>query len=200
LIPRLYDVNKGEITLDGISIAEFTQKSLRDLIAFVPQKSFLFIDTIATNISFGKKINSERIQVASKRANADEFIVRLSEGYDTVLAEAGKDLSGGQQQRLTIARALAKEAPILVMDEATSSLDAVSENYIKTAIQQLKGQMTQIIIAHRLSTIEDADKIVFIDDGIKIAEGTKDELLKSCPQFQLMWKTMHRSGKLSEVS
>ncbi|MEC7840494.1 MAG: ABC transporter ATP-binding protein [Chlamydiota bacterium] len=195
LIPRLYDVNKGEITIDDTPITTLTQKSLREHIAFVPQKSFLFIDTISTNISFGKTILTEKIEAASQRAHADEFIRRLPKGYKTVLSEAGKDLSGGQQQRLTIARALVKEAPILVMDEATSSLDVVSENHIKLAIQQLKGEMTQIIIAHRLSTIEGADKIVVIDDGRKVAEGTKEELLKSCLQFQMMWQTMHQANE-----
>jgi ABC-type multidrug transport system fused ATPase/permease subunit len=193
LLPRLYEVTKGEICIDGIPITSVTQKSLRDQIAVVPQKPFLFIDTVATNVAFGQKFSKEQVEGAAVKAYADEFIRRLPKGYQTVLAEAGKDLSGGQQQRLTIARALAKEAPILVMDEATSSLDAVSENHIKSAIHQLRGKITQVIIAHRLSTIEDADKIIYIDDGAKVAEGTKDELLQSCTGFRLMWELMHQS-------
>ncbi len=193
LLPRLYEVNKGEILIDGIPITQVTQQSLRNQIAVVPQKSFLFIDTIATNISFGQGFSQEKVEQAAVKAHADEFIRRLPKGYQTVLAEAGKDLSGGQQQRLTIARALAKEAPILVMDEATSSLDMVSENHIKTAIHQLRGKVTQVIIAHRLSTIEDADKIIYVDDGVKLAEGTKEELLQTCTGFRLMWEMMHRS-------
>ncbi len=195
LLPRLYGVNKGSIKIDGISVSDYTQRSLRNSIAYVPQKSFLFIDTIATNIAYGENISQELIEDAAKKAYADEFIRRLAEGYQTVLAEAGKDLSGGQQQRLSIARALAKNAPILLMDEATSSLDMVSENTIRTAVRNLKGQVTQIIIAHRLSTIEDADKIVYIDDGCKIAEGTREELMISCPEFKLMWEMMHKSKK-----
>lgn len=199
LLPRLYDVQKGEIRIDGKPLAAYTQKSLREMIAFVPQRPFLFFDTVAQNIAFGRDFTSEQIQAAAIRAHADDFISQLSKGYETELAEGGKNLSGGQQQRLAIARALVKEAPILVMDEATSSLDAISENYIKTAIHNLRGQVTQIIIAHRLSTIEDADKIIYIDKGIKVAEGTKEELLQSCTGFRQMWEMMHRQHYLSPI-
>ena len=112
-----------------------------------------------------------------------------------MLSETGKNLSGGQQQRLAIARALVKDAPILVMDEATSALDTVSELQIKNAIHELRGKVTQIIIAHRLSTIEDADKIIYLSEGKKFAEGTKDELLKSCAGFRAMWEAMHKDQK-----
>lgn len=187
LLPRLYDVEKGEIRIDGKSIKTFTQRSLRDTIAFVPQKPFLFLDTVSANISYGRKYAPEQIQEAARKAHAEEFICRLPEGYATELSETGKNLSGGQQQRLAIARALVKDAPILVMDEATSSLDAVSEGHIKHAIQQLRGQVTQIIIAHRLSTIENADKIIYLENGKKIAEGTREQLLATCPPFRHMW-------------
>ncbi len=193
LLPRLYDVEKGDIRIDGKSIKTFTQRSLRDQIAFVPQKPFLFLDTISENICYGRKYSPEQIQEAARKAHAEEFICRLPKGYSTELSETGKNLSGGQQQRLAIARALVKNAPILVMDEATSSLDSVSESHIKNAIHQLRGQVTQIIIAHRLSTIEDADKIIYIEDGKKIAEGTREELLLSCPPFRKMWDTMQVS-------
>lgn len=190
LLPRLYDVQEGCIMINGKPIQRYTQRSLRDAIAFVPQKPFLFIDTVTQNIAFGRDFSEERILDASRRAHADEFIQNLPLKYATQVSEGGKNLSGGQQQRLAIARALVKQAPILVMDEATSALDAVSENYIKTAVSQLRGQVTQIIIAHRLSTIEHVDKIVYLDKGRKVAEGTKDELLRDCPGFKRMWDMM----------
>jgi ABC-type multidrug transport system fused ATPase/permease subunit len=195
LLPRLYDIEKGEIHIDGKTLDSYTQRSLRESIAFVPQKPFLFYDTVAANISYGRPFSDEEIKEAACKAHADEFICKLPEGYQFELAEAGKNLSGGQQQRLAIARALVKKAPILVMDEATSSLDVMSENHIKTALNQLKGQVTQIIIAHRLSTIADADKIIYLDHGVKVAEGTKDELLVSCPAFKQMWMTMNKSNE-----
>ncbi len=191
LLPRLYEVQKGEIRINGRPLHAYTQRSLRENIAFVPQKPFLFLDTIAKNIAFGRPFSEQDIQEAARLAHADEFIQHLPQGYQTELCEAGKNLSGGQQQRLAIARALVKKAPILVLDEATSSLDAVSENRIKQALKQLRGQMTQLIIAHRLSTIEDADKIIYLEKGEKIAEGTKDELLQICPGFRRMWELMH---------
>jgi ABC-type multidrug transport system fused ATPase/permease subunit len=193
LLPRLYDAQKGQIRIDDLPLKEYTQGSLREAIAFVPQKPFLFVDTIANNIAFGRPFSKEQIEAAASAAHADEFINLLKEGYNTELVEAGKNLSGGQQQRLAIARALIKQSPILVMDEATSSLDAISENRIKHAIGSLRGKMTQIIIAHRLSTIEGADRIIYIEHGKKIAEGTKDELLASCPAFERMWNSKNES-------
>lgn len=195
LLPRLYDVQKGAILFNDKPLQKYSQRSLREGIAFVPQKPFLFMDTVAQNISFGRSFDRCRIVRAAQRAYASEFIEQLPHGYDTVLSEMGKNLSGGQQQRLAIARALSKEAPILVMDEATSSLDSVSEDHIKQAFNALRGSVTQIIIAHRLSTIEDADKIIYLDGGEKVAEGTKDELLVSCPGFRLMWEMLHKPQK-----
>ena len=191
LLPRLYDVQRGEIRIDGKPLQRYSQKSLREQIAFVPQRPFLFLDTVAANIAFGRSFTTTQVQAAAKSAYADEFICALPRSYETEVAEAGRNLSGGQQQRLAIARALIKEAPILVMDEATSSLDALSEQKIKQALHNLKGKMTQIIIAHRLSTIEDADKIIYLEKGVKIAEGTRDQLLQACPQFQMMWQALY---------
>ncbi|MEI8365150.1 MAG: ABC transporter ATP-binding protein [Parachlamydiaceae bacterium] len=190
LLPRLYDVQKGEVRINGKPLSAYTQKSLREQIAFVPQKPFLFLDTVSANIAFGRNFSETQIETAAKRAHADEFIQHLPMKYATELDEGGKNLSGGQQQRLAIARALVKEAPLLIMDEATSSLDALSEAHIKRAISQLHGKVTQIIIAHRLTTIEHVDKIIYIDKGRKVAEGTKDELLQICPGFKAMWDMM----------
>ena len=198
LIPRLYDIQKGEVLIDGKSLQEYTQKSLREQIAFVPQKPFLFYDTIAANIAYGKPFSKDDIIQAAKKAHAHEFIEHLPKEYDTLLAETGKNFSGGQQQRLVIARALVKNAPILILDEATSSLDAISENNIKMAIKELHGEITQILIAHRLSTIEYADRIIYLEKGQKVAEGTREELLATCPPFRLLWEAHFRSQKLAE--
>lgn len=188
LLPRLYEVQQGEVRINGKPISAFTQKSLREQIAFVPQKPFLFLDTISANIAYGKGFSDFHIETAAKKAHADEFIQHLPLKYATELDEGGKNLSGGQQQRLAIARALVKQAPILIMDEATSSLDAVSESYIKSAISELQGHVTQIIIAHRLSTIDHVDKIIYLEKGRKIAEGSIQNLLETCPGFKRMWE------------
>jgi putative ABC transport system ATP-binding protein len=193
LLPRLYEVEKGEIRINGKPLQAYTQKSIREHISFVPQKPFLFIDSVRENIAFGRSFSIEEIKEAAVKAFADEFICKLPQQYDTQLAEAGKSLSGGQVQRLAIARAFVKKAPVLVMDEATSSLDSVSEGHIKNALQAAKGEISQILIAHRLTTIQDADKIIFIENGVKIAEGSKDQLLAICPAFRLMWEMMLQS-------
>lgn len=195
LFPRLYEVQKGVIRIDGKPIEKYTQQSVRDLISYVSQKPFLFFDTVISNIAYGKNIPRAELIQAAKKAHAHDFIMELPQQYDTHLEEMGKNLSGGQQQRLSIARALAKKAPILILDEATSSLDAVSESKIKTAIKELHGEITQIIVAHRLTTIEHADKIIYIQDGEKIAEGTKDELLNTCPPFKVMWDLHYKRDK-----
>jgi ABC-type multidrug transport system fused ATPase/permease subunit len=198
LLPRLYDVNEGTILIDGKPLQAYTQESLRKNIAFVPQKPFLFLDTIKENIAIGRTYNEQEILAAARNAHAEEFIVRMPGTYGMILQELGKNLSGGQQQRLAIARALATKAPILVMDEATSSLDAVSEEKIRDAILEMRGKLTQIIIAHRFSTIEHADKIIYIDHGKKIADGTKEELLATCPEFRKMWELMHLSAETGQ--
>ncbi len=198
LLPRLYEVQKGVIRIDGKPLQAYSQKSLRKQIAFVPQKPFLFYDTIEANIAHGGSFSQEEIILAARKAYAHEFIELLPKGYGTMLAETGKNFSGGQQQRLAIARALVKKASILILDEATSSLDALSEEKIKMAIKELHGEITQIIIAHRLTTIEYADRIIYLDKGQKIAEGSKEELLKTCPEFRLLWK-MHFHAKRERV-
>lgn len=188
LFPRLYDVQKGQITIDGKPLSAYTQASIRKHISFVPQAPFLFMDTIKSNISYGQDFTDAEIDTAAQKAYAKEFIDELPEKYDTPILEGGKNFSGGQQQRLAIARALVKPTSILIMDEPTSALDTESENRIKKSLQELKGERTQIVIAHRLSTIEDADKIIFIDHGTKLDEGTRDELLSRCAPFRTMWE------------
>lgn len=191
LLPRFYDVQKGEIRIDGRPLGEYTQKSLREAMAFVSQKPFLFLDTVRANISYGLPYTEEEVKNAACLAQADEFIQHLPLKYDTELLEAGKNLSGGQQQRLAIARAFVKKAPVLILDEATSSLDALSEHKIKQALETMRGRITEVIIAHRLSTIEHADRIVYLEKGEKIAEGTREELMHSCPSFKKMWEMLH---------
>lgn len=198
LLPRLFEPQQGQIRIDGKPLDAYTQKSLRDQIAFVSQKPFLFFDTIAANIAFGRSFSKEKIKEAARRAHAQEFIVKMPLQYDSMLAEAGQNLSGGQQQRLAIARALVKEAPILILDEATSSLDGVSELQIKHALKELHGSVTQIIVAHRFSTIEHADRIIFLEHGTKIAEGTRDELLAICEPFRRMWEAFYQPPDLRE--
>lgn len=191
LIPRLYEAKQGRILLDGKPLSAYTESSLRKLISYVPQKPFLFNDTIEENIVYGQKIPLSEVIEASKKAHAHEFIVNLPHQYQTHLAEMGKNLSGGQQQRLAIARALTKKAPILILDEATSSLDALSERKIRDAILDLKGQITQIIVAHRFSTIEHVDRIIFMEKGVKTAEGTREELLAYHPPFRALWEASY---------
>ncbi|MDR2539394.1 MAG: ABC transporter ATP-binding protein/permease [Chlamydiales bacterium] len=200
LMPRLYDVQRGAIHIDGKPLKAYTQASLRKHIAFVSQKPFLFCDTIGANIAFGYPFTSQEIEEAAKKAHAEEFIVRLPNQYEAMLAESGQNLSGGQQQRLAIARALMKKAPILILDEATSSLDSISEMHIRDAMISLKGEITQIIIAHRLSTVEYADKIIYLSQGAKIAEGTKEQLLENCPEFRKMWEAHYNLEKIPEES
>lgn len=199
LIPRLYEPTHGSITIDGTPINKLKQKSLRSKIAFVPQKSFLISGTVSENIAFGMDATSEQIKQAAIHAHADEFIVSMSNQYDTMVGEGGRTLSGGQQQRISIARALLRNTPILILDEATSSLDTVSEHKIKLALEEMKD-MTKIIIAHRLSTIANADRILYLEQGQLMAQGNKEELMKSCPQFKLMWDIMFKQEKKKSQS
>ncbi len=178
LIPRFYDVCEGSITLDGYDIRDLTLKSLRQQISIVLQDVFLFHGTARENILFGRPDSTEQEMIeAAKIANAHEFIVRLPDGYDTLIGERGVKLSGGQKQRLAIARAVLKDAPILILDEATSSVDTETELLIQQALERLMVGRTTIIIAHRLSTIRSADVIVVLE-GNRIAEmGTHEELM-----------------------
>jgi subfamily B ATP-binding cassette protein MsbA len=179
LVPRFYDVNGGRILLDGVDIREATLASLRSQIAIVAQDTFLFNESAASNIRYGRRgATGEEVREAARHALADEFILGLPQGYDTVIGERGARLSGGQRQRIAIARALLKNAPILILDEATSHLDTESEMLVQRALGNLMAGRTVLVIAHRLSTIRRADKIVVLDGG-KIREvGSHEELLR----------------------
>ena len=178
LVPRFYDVVNGAVKVDGHDLRELKLASLRDQISIVAQDTFLFNDSVAANIGYGKRhATPEQIRQAARDALAEEFIDKLPQGYDTIIGERGAKLSGGQRQRLAIARALLKDAPILILDEATSHLDTESERLVQEALQRLMEHRTVIVIAHRLSTVRRADKIVVLDRG-KIAEtGKHDDLL-----------------------
>jgi ATP-binding cassette subfamily B protein len=178
LIPRFYDVTSGSITLDGRDLREYTLDSLRQQISIVLQDVFLFYGTVRENLLFGRpNADDAEMITAAKAANAHEFIAALSEGYDTLIGERGVKLSGGQKQRLSIARAILKDAPILILDEATSSVDTETEQLIQQALERLVQGRTTIIIAHRLSTIRSADKIVVLEDKSIREMGTHEELM-----------------------
>ena len=178
LIPRFYDVTSGAITLDGHDIRDLTLDSLRRQISLVLQEVFLFHGTVRENILFGRPGASDKEMTdAARVANAHEFIEQLSNGYETLIGERGVKLSGGQRQRLAIARAVLRDAPILILDEATSSVDTETEMLIQQALERLMLGRTTVIIAHRLSTIRSADKIVVLQEGRIVEQGTHDELM-----------------------
>ena len=178
LIPRFYDVNQGRITIDAIDIRRFTLASLRARIGLVTQHTFLFNDTVRANIAYGSiEKGLDQIVAAAKLANAHDFISRLPDGYDTVVGELGVRMSGGERQRIAIARALLKNASILILDEATSSLDSEAERLVQEALEHLMENRTTLVIAHRLSTVRRADRIAVIVHGRIVEEGTHDELI-----------------------
>ena len=178
LIPRFYDVSEGAITLDGHDIRDLTMKSLREQISIVMQDVFLFHGTVRDNILFGRPGTTEEEMIAAAHvANAHDFIMELPNGYDTLIGERGVKLSGGQRQRIAIARAVLKDAPILILDEATSSVDTETEMLIQQALERLMVGRTTIVIAHRLSTIRSADNIVVLEDSRIVEQGTHEELM-----------------------
>ena len=178
LIPRFYDVSSGSLAIDGTDIRDVTFKSLRNQIGVVTQQTILFNDTVRNNIAYGNlDASEEQIRDAARAAHALNFIQHLPKGFDTIIGESGARLSGGERQRVSIARAILKNAPILILDEATSSLDTESEHEVQQAIENLVQSRTTIVIAHRLSTIRNADRIIVIQDGTIVEEGTHDTLL-----------------------
>ena len=178
LVPRFHDVSNGDIFVDGINIKDYSLHSLRGLISIVTQEPILFNDTIANNIALGMdNATQEEIEQAAKVANAHNFILQKEEGYNTNIGDRGSKLSGGERQRLTIARAVLKNPPILILDEATSSLDTESERLVQDAINNLMTNRTSIVIAHRLSTIRHADEIIVLQKGEIVERGTHDSLI-----------------------
>jgi ATP-binding cassette, subfamily B, bacterial MsbA len=185
LLPRLYEPTSGEVLLDGIPLRELKLADLRRQVALVGQHVLLFDDTIANNIAYGALAGAseEQIVAAARAANALEFIERMPQGLHTRIGDAGALLSGGQRQRLAIARAILKDAPILILDEATSSLDTESERLIQDALERVMRRCTTLVIAHRLSTVEHADQVVVLDRGHVVEQGTHAELLARNGQY-----------------
>ena len=194
LIPRFYDTLSGAVKIDGKDIKELKINSLRSLMGIVTQETFLFDDSVKANIAYGvENISDERVKDAAKAANAHEFIQNLPEGYDTIIGERGVSLSGGQKQRIAIARAIVKNPPILILDEATSSLDSESEKHVQSAIENLMNERTVFVIAHRLSTVHNANKILVLEKGQIVQEGKHDELVNIDGLYKQLHKMQFRT-------
>jgi subfamily B ATP-binding cassette protein MsbA len=179
LVIRFYDVQQGQITVDGVDIRDITKASLRNLMGLVTQDSILFNDTVRNNILIGNEAASpEQVEAAARVANAHDFITRLPDGYDTNIGDSGNKLSGGQKQRLSIARAVLKNPPIMILDEATSALDTESERLVQDALEKMMRNRTSLVIAHRLSTIQSADTIVVMQQGRIAEQGSHQELMR----------------------
>ncbi|MBF0484203.1 MAG: ABC transporter ATP-binding protein [Candidatus Omnitrophica bacterium] len=188
LIPRFYDPTVGRVAIDGRDIKEFTLKSLRGQIGIVSQEAVLFNDTVRSNIAYGMpNVTQSQIEDAAQKAFAHQFVMKMPHGYDTMVGDRGFRLSGGEKQRLTIARAILKNAPILILDEATSHLDSESEQYIQSALYEFMKGRTVVAIAHRLSTIKKSDKIVVIEKGQIVGQGKHEELLQTCQLYNKLY-------------
>ncbi|MGL4621313.1 MAG: ABC transporter ATP-binding protein, partial [Chroococcidiopsis sp.] len=197
LIPRFYDPTQGQIFIDGIDLQNYDIKSLRRKLAVVSQDTFIFNASVRDNIAYAlEEVDEEAVWEAARLANALEFIQKLPEGFDTQLGERGVRLSGGQRQRLAIARALLRDPDILILDEATSALDSVSERLIQESLEKLSQGRTVIAIAHRLSTIVRADKVVVLEQGRILEQGTYQELLQ---QRGNLWKYHQMQHEVSQL-
>jgi ABC-type multidrug transport system fused ATPase/permease subunit len=199
LIPRFYNPTSGRVLIDGRDVRQYRLRSLRERIAIVPQDAVLFSGTIRDNLRYGRlDATDAEIEAAARAAHAHDFVSRLPKGYDTSVAEAGGGLSGGERQRLSVARAILKNAPILILDEPTSSLDAISEEIVFAALKRLRAGRTTIVIAHRLSTVRDADAILVLDGGRISAFGRHDELLQSSDLYRRMCARLSVGKSLDE--
>ncbi len=207
LISRFYDVTEGKISIGGVNIKDMPLSQLSNTISFVAQDNFLFRCSLKENIRMGNPgASDEEVYAAARAARCEDFIKKLPKGYDTPAGEAGKRLSGGEKQRIAIARMMLKNAPIIILDEATAFTDPENEDKIQKSIFELAKGKTLLVIAHRLSTIKNADNIVVLKDGGILAEGTQEELLSTCPLYQNMWeahigaKNWSVSGEKKEVA
>ena len=199
MIPRFYDPLSGRVLIDGHDVRAYDLRALRERIALVQQEPVLFRGTIAENIRYGRlDATDEDVRRAAIAAHADEFIVRLEQGYADEIGETGSGLSGGERQRMAIARAVLKDAPILILDEPTSSLDAISEEIVFSALRRLRAGRTTIVIAHRLSTIRDADRILVLDRGRIVASGRHDDILEESDLYRRMWQRLVVGKSLDE--
>jgi subfamily B ATP-binding cassette protein MsbA len=189
LIPRFFDVTSGRILIDGHDLRDLSLASLRRQVAQVTQETILFNDTVRNNIAYGQPdAPMKLVEEAARNALAHDFILQMPQGYETVIGEKGFRLSGGERQRLAIARALLKNAPVLILDEATSSLDAESESLVQTALSNLMQNRTVLVIAHRLGTIRRANRIAVLEDGRITAIGPHEELLNSSSTYQRLYQ------------
>ena len=194
LIPRFYDVVDGSVSIDGVNVKDIEIRSLRQMMGIVSQETILFNDTIGSNIKYGlQNVSEERMKNAAKNANALDFINEQPEGFNTVIGEKGVRLSGGQRQRIAIARGILKNPPILILDEATSSLDTESEHLVQIAIDNLMAERTVLVIAHRLTTVENADNILVMDNGKIVASGTHQELLSQGGLYTRLYNKQFKS-------
>lgn len=199
LIPRFFDPSAGSVRLDGVDVRDYALKSLREQVALVPQDAVLFGATIADAIRYGRlDAGDAEVAEAARAAHVDHFIARLPQGYDTPLMQAGGTLSGGERQRIAIARALLKDARVLILDEPTASLDALSEEAVFRALGRLRSGRTTIVIAHRLSTIRDANRILVLHEGRLVAQGPHDELLRSNDLYRRMCARLSVGRSLDE--
>jgi ATP-binding cassette subfamily B protein IrtA len=196
LTARFWDVSEGSIRIGGRDIREYTFDTLMDTISYVAQDNFLFNQSIMENIRIGWPGASDgEVMEMAKRARCHDFIMAMPDKYQTVVGEAGDRLSGGERQRITIARAMLKNAPVVLLDEATSSTDSENEDLIQEALNQLLRGKTVLVIAHRLSTIVDADHIIVLKDGRAVAQGKHPDLLEACAEYGHMWRSFHRSAQ-----
>ena len=195
LIPRFYDVSEGRVTVDGMDLRQVRQESLRGQASIVPQETILFSGTVRDNIRYGRpEASDEEVAAAAKAAQAHDFITGLPQGYDTHIEERGVNLSGGQKQRIAIARALLVQPKILILDDATSSVDVETETKIQAALQSLQPKITTFVVAQRISTVLNADKIVVLDQGRIAAEGTHAELMQTSPIYQEIYDSQLGDG------